>query len=58
MTHTPIIIKENSKYRIVKLWNDYFYEGKNIFGRWVIGRTIQETEIDATWAKLEDLAAK
>ena len=53
MTNTSIIIKENAKFRIVQLWNDYFAEGLNSFGRWVIIRTIQENEIDEIWSKME-----
>lgn len=53
MTHTPTILKENTKFRIVNLWNDYFAEGKNTFGRWVIIRSIQENEIETIWQQME-----
>jgi len=53
MTNVTITIKENSKFRITHLWNDYFAEGKNAFGRWVVIRSIQENEIETIWQQME-----
>lgn len=51
MTNKPVTIKENKNFRIVHLWNDYFVDGKNAFGRWVTIRRIEESEIEEVWAK-------
>ena len=57
-----MIIRENKHFRITKMDNvassSLFVEGKNIFGRWVIGQTISADELPETWQRCEDLAAQ
>ncbi len=54
MTDTQII-KQNSKYQITFTPHyGYFIEFKNSFGRWVIVRSMKESEIERVWQKAEE----
>lgn len=58
-----MIVKENKMFRISTVENvknsSFFVEGKNIFGRWVIGQhSIKESEVETVWAICEEKAAQ